>query len=358
MENGKASTTVTPLSVDSSSSNNQADAQTTAQSNTKAADTGGRQDISFTAKIGCLLLCTALMCAAPLLIQASKGSSGSYSYLPSVLNFCVETTKSVVSLTLLHRDISSNPEELRSAVEVVMTEYSWTERAKYSVPAIIYLVNNNIYYVILTYMDAATFQLVMNLKIVSTGLLMYLVLGKQLKVIQWLALVLLTLAVSLTQYSNYMIDSGDHKTSPLGFIIALCYCLMSGFAGVYSEALLKKGRKSIHASNIWLYLFGSLFNLATTIVMHGSTIMESGFFAGFTPLTCLIVINSSCMGLLISIVMKYLDNIVKVYMNAVAVMVSMGISIVLFGQTFNQNFLIAVFLVAYSLRLYNLQRWC
>ena len=57
---------------------------------------------------------------------------------------------------------------------------------------------------------------------------MYLVLGKQLKAIQWCALVLLTLAVTLTQYSNYKISAGDHQSSPVGFFMALVYCFMSG----------------------------------------------------------------------------------------------------------------------------------
>ena len=124
----------------------------------------------------------------------------------------------------------------------------------------IYMVNNNLYYVILYYMDAATLQVVLSLKIVSTGLLMHLVLHKYLSRSQWAALWVLTAASVLAQLDEQQArtpgSAAGHASSVVGFALAAVYCSLSGLAGVSTEALLKgKHNASLQACNVLLYSY-------------------------------------------------------------------------------------------------------
>ena len=170
---------------------------------------------------------------------------------------------------------------------------------RYAIPAGIYLINNNVYYVILYFMDAATFQasapwvlglrranapclhaltrghgrcvparqVVMSLKIVSTGVLMYLLLNKHLSRAQWVALGVLTVASVLAQLDKQGTGtSAARHASVMGFVIATVYCGLSGLAGVSTEALLKgKHNAPLQACNVLLYTCVS-WSCAATVV--------------------------------------------------------------------------------------------
>ena len=95
----------------------------------------------------------------------------------------------------------------------------------YAVPAVLYWVHNNVQvrpfsagmpystcrcrvhqtrlpclqFVQLTYMDPATYQVLSNLKILTTGVLMWAVMRRHLSLLQWLALVLLLFGVTTSQ---------------------------------------------------------------------------------------------------------------------------------------------------------------
>ena len=57
----------------------------------------------------------------------------------------------------------------------------------YAVPALLYMVDNNIVFVIMTYIDAAVMSIVWNCKIVITALLFRFVLKRQLTTLKWLS---------------------------------------------------------------------------------------------------------------------------------------------------------------------------
>ncbi|KAK6040333.1 Nucleotide-sugar transporter [Cooperia oncophora] len=65
------------------------------------------------------------------------------------------------------------------------------ETIKVCVPALIYTLQNNLYYVALTHLEATTFCVAYQMKIFTTALFMYFFLGKKLSVNQWIALVIL-----------------------------------------------------------------------------------------------------------------------------------------------------------------------
>ena len=69
------------------------------------------------------------------------------------------------------------------------------QSAQSAVPALLYLLQNNIIFFALSRIDAPTFQVLYQSKIALTALLSVLMLGRRLSARQWLALLLLTGAV-------------------------------------------------------------------------------------------------------------------------------------------------------------------
>jgi len=99
--------------------------------------------------------------------------------------------------------------------------------------------------------------------------------------------------------------------------------LLSGFAGVYTEAIIKKRpSRNINVQNFWLYIFGMLFNLVAICVQDFGAVINKGFFHGYSFITILMILNHALSGIAVSMVMKYADNIVKVYSTSVAMLLT------------------------------------
>ena len=102
---------------------------------------------------------------------------------------------------------------------------------------------------------------------------------------------------------------------PWGIPMIIIYCTLSGFAGVYNEWILKNNyNESIHVQNIFLYSYGTIFNLIPTICLtmsRSQSINRLSFFDGFSFYTWLIVLTQVLNGLSMSIVIKYSSNIIR-----------------------------------------------
>lgn len=125
------------------------------------------------------------------MLTAASKTNGEYAYDFATVPLLAELLKALISAALLKHD-------LRSGKRPKMT-MSPRVAALYIVPAVIYLVHNNIQFFTLRYLDPATYQVLGNLKIVSTGVLFRFALGRQLTRLQWIALLLLTLGATTSQ---------------------------------------------------------------------------------------------------------------------------------------------------------------
>ena len=81
---------------------------------------------------------------------------------------------------------------------------------------------------------------------------------------------------------------------------------------------------------------------------------SKGVLWGFTPAAWTVVACNALNGLAISAVLKYADNIARVYAHAIAMMLTMTISVQLFEAPVTPQLVIAVLLVATSTLQYNL----
>ena len=77
---------------------------------------------------------------------------------------------------------------------------------------------------------------------------------------------------------------------------------MQGFAGVYFERVLKKSKQvSLFAKNLQLSGFAFCVAVMVGILRDFPKIQEDGFFQGFSPLVCCVVVLEACGGLVVAV---------------------------------------------------------
>ncbi|XP_018010516.1 UDP-galactose translocator-like, partial [Hyalella azteca] len=225
---------------------------------------------------------------------------------------------------------------------------------KVSVPALAYLVQNNLLYVAATNLDAATYQVTYQLKILTTAMFAVLMLGRSLHKLQWVALVLLCIGVALVQLAATTVavvgSVEQNKLLGVGAAIGACFC--SGFAGIYFEKILKGSDVSIWMRNVQLSLASMPLGLLTCLATDWTEIKNKGFFFGYDAYVWYLVVLNATGGLLVAMVVKYADNILKNFATSLAIVLSMLVSIMFLGSSLNKELLAGASCVIASLFLY------
>ncbi len=138
----------------------------------------------------------------------------------------------------------------------------------------------------------------------------------------------------------------------LGFVAVIIACITSGFAGVYFELQLKRSSSSIWIRNIQLGMFGSLISAITMILCDGTVIRDQGLLVGYNGMTWLVILNQAFGGLVVAVVVKYADNILKGFASSVSIIFSGLLSMVLFDFWPRMEFIVGASLVMTSVYLY------
>lgn len=113
------------------------------------------------------------------------------------------------------------------------------------IPSGLYTLQTNLIYVSLSHVDATTFQITYQLKVLTTALFFVIMLHKRLHVMQWISLVLLTVGITLVQPPDKKPQTnpgGFEQNYWFGLICLIISAFSSGFAGVYFEKLLKNAK--------------------------------------------------------------------------------------------------------------------
>ncbi|XP_047308362.1 CMP-sialic acid transporter 2-like [Impatiens glandulifera] len=289
---------------------------------------------------------TFLTSSQAILIVWSK-RAGKYEYSVTTANFLVEALKCALSLAALVRIWSND-----GITDDNRLSTTWEEVSVYPVPAALYLIKNLLQYYIFAYVDAPGYQILKNLNIISTGVLYRIILKKKLSEIQWAAFILLCAGCTTAQLNP---TSDRVLQTPLqGWVMAIVMALLSGFAGVYTEAIIKKRpSRNINVQNFWLYIFGMGFNAIAIVVQDFDAVVNKGFFHGYSLITTLMILNHALSGIAVSMVMKYADNIVKVYSTSVAMLLTAVVSVFLFGFHLSLAFFLGSIVLSVSIYLHS-----
>ncbi|XP_021888233.1 CMP-sialic acid transporter 1-like [Carica papaya] len=147
-------------------------------------------------------------------------------------------------------------------------------------------------------------------------------------------------------------------TAPIpGYLLGVLSACLSASAGVYTEYLMKKNNDSLYWQNVQLYTFGSVFNMARLLLDDFRGGFEKGpwwqrLFDGYSITTWMVVLNLGSTGLLVSWLMKYADNIVKVYSTSMAMLLTMVLSVSLFNFKPTLQLFLGIIICMMSLHMY------
>lgn len=217
------------------------------------------------------------------------------------------------------------------------------ETLKLAVPSGLYTIQNNLLFVALSNLDAATYQVTYQLKILTTALFSVCMLHKKLGIFKWISLILLMGGVTLVQWQTDVKGTGSTKEPSvsgqfIGLLAVLTACCSSGFAGVYFEKILKGTKASIWMRNVQLGAFGVIFGLMAVFINDGNHIAEGGFLQGYGRVTWMVISLQAFGGLVVAAVVKYADNILKGFATSVSIVVSSLVSFYFLGDFQPTNF--------------------
>jgi len=322
----------------------------------------------------------------------------------------VEVLKLAVCLTISLYEISLTTPRSMPATSLfsalgsaVFSGDSW----KMAIPASLYTLANSLQYVGISNLDAATFQVVYQLKIIVTAVFSVIVLGRSINARQLIALILLMAGVAIVSIPQGALEplASSHHTrvylprsvnplrqpfgltspaSPLakrsatyegieedelalnnamadasfGFLAIIGVCVCSGMAGVYFEKLIKDTPKmaSLWIRNVQLSTY-SLFPafFIGVIFLDGETVAKNGFFDGYNWVVVLSIIVQSFGGIVAAFCIFYADNISKNFAVSISMVLSSLASFVFFEFTATVNFVVGTAIVLSATYLYSVQ---
>ncbi|CAD5224989.1 unnamed protein product [Bursaphelenchus okinawaensis] len=299
-----------------------------------------------------ILLLTLQQASMPLMARSARYRSENEVFFSTVNVFLMD----VIKLCLCSAVIIFNERSIFKFVKDVKESVfgNPVETMKICVPSIIYTLQNNLYYIALSNLESTTFCITYQMKILTTAIMLRFVLAKQLSNMQWLALVILIAGVTdvQMQYQPPADNSKVEQRPFVGFVAVMTMCFTSAFAGVYMEKVLKQSSASVWMQNIRLALFGMVLSTISILYQDFDGIREYGFFRGFDTLVWVMTFTNSAGGLLISIVIKYADNILKAYAQSMAIVGAALGSWMLFDFVPNFLFLVGMLLVMVSIVMY------
>ncbi|KAG0224494.1 hypothetical protein BGW42_005067 [Actinomortierella wolfii] len=259
---------------------------------------------------------------------------------------------------------------------------------KLAIPAMLYAVQNNLQYVASHALDPSTFQVTYQLKILTTALFSVLMLNKVLPGLKWMSLVMLTIGIGLVSmeeannraaarnpsstsgspsalagvaneiqggsYQSAAAPRNDRPEVIVGLMAVMIACVLSGLSGVYFEKILKNTQSSVWLRNIQLSFFSLPFALLAIYLKDGQGVTEQGFFAGYDMLVVTAIACQSAGGLIVAVVLKYADNILKGFATSISIVISAIASVALFGSKIGGVFLLGTILVLGATYLYSL----
>lgn len=261
----------------------------------------------------------------------TQDTTGGPKYLSSTAVLMAEIFKLFTCIAVLLHNNDWSFERFWRELEVDVFQ-KFNDTIKVGVPALLYVVQNNLLFLALSKLDAATYQVTYQLKILTTAFFSVSMLSKKLNLIKWVSLLLLTAGVALVQLpkndSKPVKDGEEQDTTDrfLGFMAILAACFSSGFAGVYLEKILKTGQVQLWVRNLQLAFFSIFGAFAMTWFYDWGQVREWGFFHGYNSVIWTVVLLQAYGGLVIALVVKYADNILKGFAVSLSILLSSFIS--------------------------------
>lgn len=198
------------------------------------------------------------------------------------------------------------------------------------------------------------------MKILTTAIFAVIILRKKLLITQWGSLLFLIAGVAMVQLADdaqkgpsaSANKNNDDQNRLLGFSAVMGACVLSGFAGIFFEKILKGADISVWMRNVQMSLLSIPLGIIPCFVKDGNNIATKGFFHGYDYYVMYLIGLNACGGLLVAMVVKYADNILKGFATSLAIIITCVVSIFLFDFHLSIQFSIGALLVIAAIFLY------
>jgi solute carrier family 35 (UDP-sugar transporter), member A1/2/3 len=242
--------------------------------------------------------------------------------------------------------------------------------------AFLYAVQNIMALFAYDYVDVATYQIVYQLKIITTAMFMIVLLNRRFSFVQWCAMLALMIGVAICSYSRLppavVADNKEDEEAHsalngkriIGVSIIIGLAINSGLAAAYFERVLKSHKSNATRQTIdplWVRnLQLSAVSIAVTLfdlVRNLPSVWADGFFHGFHKYVWAVIFLQAVGGLTVAAVVRFSDNIVKNFGTSFSLVLSCIISNYIFDQTASWAFYGGVLLVVTSVLIYGDKRF-
>ncbi|KAJ9651188.1 hypothetical protein H2198_009520 [Neophaeococcomyces mojaviensis] len=308
-------------------------------------------------------------------------------YLTSTAVVLAELTKFLVSLTIYTFLRFKRPSDYQCLPEKWNLEESsqplkgligeiardlFGKRSSFAlllIPSVLYTITNNLQFIAASNLDAATYQVAYQAKLITTAAFAVMILRQKLSVLKWFSILTLAIGIaviSLPGSDDSSSTSNASKTEGnrnLGLLAVAVSCVLSGLAGVYFEFILKRHKSAdeedqaftvMWRRNCQLSLGGFVLALGGAFLSQGSLIRENGFFYGYNSIVWATIGLQAFIGVVVALVIASADNILKGFATSLSVILSTIISVLFFDFIITRNFIYGTLLVLLSTHIYGL----
>ncbi|KAG0644396.1 nucleotide-sugar transporter-domain-containing protein [Tuber brumale] len=309
-------------------------------------------------------------------------------YFTSTAVFLNEVLKLSISIWVAYlerRKIDGPKAPIAKSIKHLCGDVFRPDNWKLAIPACLYTLQNSLQYIAVSNLDAATFQVTYQLKILTTALFSVLMLHRNLNAKKWASLIMLTVGIAIVQLpaaaksipdnvsgsSSMSSESKLHRRSAtyegigedtmepemnriIGLIAVAVACTISGLAGVYFEKVLKGSSTTLWVRNVQLSFY-SLFPafFIGVVAKDGREILERGFFDGYNNVVWSAIGFQAFGGIVVALCVNYADNIAKNFATSISILLSFVASIYCFDFEVTVGFMIGAGIVLFATWLYS-----
>jgi len=246
----------------------------------------------------------------------------------------------------------------------------------YALPALVYAVNNNIFYKGLQYVPPPVWNILIQTRLVFTALAYHIVFNKRLLRIQWFALFLIMVSVIIVELPSGSEDTDSLYMTYGGLSTAACLAIVGSATSVIGtltmEYLFKNDAGTFCQKQLQLYSFGCVISWVLCLLesspsdshtpQHSRQVImipdqdyddeENDWF--LYPLVGVSMLLTLASGVAVAVIVKKLDNIVKLYTQAISNILMSFVCAYLFPEFFSlsPSFLLSLLVMMAAVFLY------
>lgn len=229
-------------------------------------------------------------------------------------------------------------------------------------PASLYVLQSMFQLTGMMYLSPLTYQTLSQFKIIAVASLSTFLLGKTLNTRHWIAISSLLIGVIMVQMNSraQVLEKivrrdtfTDFRSVGLNIFIGPAFILASCFLGSLGGILLeKKVKRDSRPDSLWIFNAQlSIISFLPALCILLSECYQKGVsnpFINFSTLAWITVFARAGGGILVALILKHADNILKAFATCVAILLTLGVTAVSHGTYPSQHVCIGAILVIAS----------